>query len=72
MEKDTTTYDTLKNRPLPKWLRDQKEGLNTIQPQKIVMKDDHSLSIAFTATAIFILLIVALLSVYILTKNKNK
>ena len=37
----------LNNRPLPKWLIDQKEGLNTIQPQKIVMREDNSLKISF-------------------------
>lgn len=71
MEKDTVKYDTLKNRPLPKWLTDQKEGLTIIQPQKKVMKEDHSLSISFAVTGIIILLVVAILSVYILRKHKS-
>jgi heme/copper-type cytochrome/quinol oxidase subunit 2 len=72
MQNDTITYNTLNNRPLPKWLTDQKEGLNTIQPQKIVMKEDNSLKISFIATAIFILMAVVILTVYFLKKNKNR
>jgi heme/copper-type cytochrome/quinol oxidase subunit 2 len=68
--------DSLKNesadRPLPKWLVDQKDGLNTIQPQKIVMKDDNSLQISFTVTGIIILLIITILTVYVLRKHKNQ
>jgi heme/copper-type cytochrome/quinol oxidase subunit 2 len=72
MQNDTISYDTLNNRPLPKWLIDQKEGLNTIQPQKIVMRKDNSLEISFIVTAIFILLMVAILTVYFLKKHENK
>jgi heme/copper-type cytochrome/quinol oxidase subunit 2 len=72
MQNDTISYDTLNNRPLPKWLIDQKEGLNTIQPQKIVMRDDNSLKISFIVTSIFILLAVAILTVYFLKKHKNQ
>jgi heme/copper-type cytochrome/quinol oxidase subunit 2 len=68
MQKDTLSYDTLNNRPLPKWLIDQKAGLTTIQPQKIVMREDNSLKISFIVTAIFILLVVAILTVYFLKK----
>ena len=72
MQNDTITYNTLDNRPLPKWLTDQKEGLNTIQPQKIVMKEDNSLKISFIATAIFILMAIVILTVYFFKKNKNR
>jgi heme/copper-type cytochrome/quinol oxidase subunit 2 len=72
MQNDTLSYDTLNNRPLPKWLIDQKEGLNTIQPQKIVMREDNSLKISFIVTAIFILLAVIILTVYFLKKHKNQ
>jgi heme/copper-type cytochrome/quinol oxidase subunit 2 len=72
MQKDTLSYDTLNNRPLPKWLIDQKTGLNTIQPQKIVMREDNSLKISFIVTSIFILLAVAVLTVYFLKKHKNQ
>ena len=72
MQNDTISYDTLNKRPLPKWLIDQKEGLNTIQPQKIVMRDDNSLKISFVVTSIFILLAVAILTVYFLKKHKNQ
>ena len=72
MQNDTLPYDTLNNRPLPKWLIDQKSGLTTIQPQKIVIREDHSLKISFIATTIFILLVITILTVYILKKNKNQ
>jgi heme/copper-type cytochrome/quinol oxidase subunit 2 len=72
MQHDTLSYDSLNNRPLPKWLIDQKNGLTTIQPQKIEIKKDNSLKISFIATAIFILLAVVFLTVYFLKKYKSK
>jgi heme/copper-type cytochrome/quinol oxidase subunit 2 len=72
MEQDTLRYDSLENRPLPKWLTDQKEGLNTIQPTKIILKEDKSLSISFVLTGAFIILVVAVLTFYILRKKKTR
>ena len=72
MQNDTLKFDTLDKRPLPKWLIDQKAGLTTIQPQKIVMREDRSLKISFIVTAIFILIAVAILTVYFLKKNKSQ
>ena len=72
MQTDTIVYDSLNSRPLPKWLIDQKTGANTIQPQEIVMREDNSLMISFTVTAIVILLSIAILTVYLLKKNKNQ
>jgi heme/copper-type cytochrome/quinol oxidase subunit 2 len=72
MQTDTIAYDTLESRPLPKWLIDQKAGVNTIQPEKIVMKEDNSLKISFIVTAIFILLTISVLTVYLHRKNKNR
>ena len=77
MQPDTLAYDTLSNdsldsRPLPKWLVDQKEGLTTIQPEKMVMKEDHSLKISFVVTAIFILVLIASLTFYFIRKQKNQ
>jgi len=72
MQTDTLKYDTLNNRPLPKWLIDQKEGLTTIQPQKIEMREDNSLKISFLLTALMILLAVAISTVYIIKKYRNK
>ena len=72
MQTDTLKYDTLNNRPLPKWLIDQKDGVTTIQPQKIEMKEDNSLRISFIITALLILLAVAISTVYILKKYRNK
>jgi heme/copper-type cytochrome/quinol oxidase subunit 2 len=72
MQNDTLSNDTINNRPLPKWLIEQKSGLKTTQPQKIVMREDHSLEISFIATTIFILLVVTILTVYILKKHKKQ
>jgi len=71
MEQDSLKYDCISSRPLPKWLIDQKEGLNTIQPQKIIMKDDKSLQVSFAFTGLFILLIISILTIYTLRKNKK-
>ena len=71
MEQDSIQYDSLANRPLPKWLVDQRDGLNTIQPVKIVIKKDKSLQISFAVTGIFILLIISILTIYVLTKTKK-
>jgi len=46
MEQDTIIIDSLTSRPLPKWLTDQRDGLNTLQPVKIEMKEDKSLNIS--------------------------
>jgi len=72
MQTDTLKYDTLNNRPLPKWLIDQKEGVTTIQPQKIEMREDNSLKISFLLTALLILLAVTISTVYIIKKYRNK
>jgi len=71
MEQDSLKYDCIRSRHLPKWLIDQKEGLNTIQPQKIIMKDDKSLQVSFAFTGLFILLIISILTIYTLRKNKK-
>jgi heme/copper-type cytochrome/quinol oxidase subunit 2 len=72
MQTDTLSYDSLASRPLPKWLTDQKSGLTTIQPEKMVMKKDHSLMISLVATSFFIILLLALLTVYFNKKHKNQ
>jgi len=72
MEEDTLKYDSLKPRPLPKWLTDQRDGFNTYQPEKIEFKEDNSLNIAFVSTGIATLLIVVLLTVFFLLRNKKR
>jgi hypothetical protein len=72
MKTDTLSYDSLESRPLPKWLVDQKTGENTIQPEVLVMKEDHSVNISIAITVIFILLVVALLTLYINRKHKKQ
>lgn len=70
-QEDTLTYDSVAARPLPKWLTDQKAGLNTTQPPEIIIKNDYSLHISVAVTGIFVLLVVALLTIYIFRKHKN-
>ena len=77
MQPDTLAYDslsrdTLDSRPLPKWLTEQKEGLTTLQPEKLEMKEDHSLKISFIVTAVFILVLVASLTLFVIRKQKNQ
>ena len=72
MQIDTLSYDSLDSRPLPEWLIDQKSGITTIQPEEIVMREDHSLTISFIVTGLFIILLVALVTLYINRKHKNQ
>lgn len=72
MQIDTLSYDSLDSRPLPEWLIDQKSGITTIEPEEIVMREDHSLTISFIVTGLFIILLVALITLYINRKHKNQ
>lgn len=71
MDNDSITYDSIAERPLPKWLTDQRDGLNSVQPVTMVMKEDKSLSVSFTLTGSVILLTITILTIYILRKKKN-
>ena len=72
MSIDTVRYDSVAARPLPKWLTDQKEGLATVQAPRTGIKEDHSLVISLAVTGGMVLLIVAIFTIFILRKNKNK
>jgi hypothetical protein len=72
MQQDSVRYDTLDARPLPKWLTDQRDGLNTYQPEKLEMKEDRSLQISLISTGAIILLTVVLLTMYFLKRNKKR
>jgi len=69
---DTIRYDSLNERPLPKWLTDQRDGVNTLQPPKMVMQEDKSLTISLISTGVIILIIVVFLTIYLLRKNKKR
>lgn len=71
MDNDTIAYDSIAERPLPKWLTDQRDGLNSVQPVTMVMKEDKSLSVSFAITGAVILLTITILTIYILRKKKN-
>lgn len=72
MRQDTIGYDSLEARPLPKWLTDQREGLNTYQPEVREMKEDHSLSISLISTGAVIFLTILFLTIWFLKKNKKR
>ena len=72
MQQDTLSYDSLDSRPLPKWLIDQKSGVNTYQPEELVMKEDHSLEISFIVTGVFIVLLAIFITLYINKRHKNQ
>lgn len=71
MDQDTTQNDSLAGRPLPKWLTDQRDGLNQYQPEIKVMKEDKSLNISFMITGAVILIVVVFLTVLVLRKKRN-
>ncbi len=70
MDQDSLKFDSIPERPLPEWLMKQKEGLNTYQPEKLVLKDDRSLEISFAVTGLIIILIIISITIYILKKRK--
>ncbi len=72
MRQDTIGYDSLEARPLPKWLTDQREGLNTYQPEVREMKEDNSLNISFISTGAVIILTILFLTIWFLKKNKKR
>jgi hypothetical protein len=72
MIQDSIGYDSLEARPLPKWLTDQRDGLNTYQPQKLEMQEDRSLQISLISTGAAILLTIVLLTIYFLRRNKER
>ena len=72
MEQDTVTYDSLAGRPLPKWLTDQRDGLNSVQIVLPEIKDDRTLETSFVITGVIILVIITFLTVHVIRKNKNQ
>lgn len=72
MNQDTVGYDSLEARPLPKWLSDQRDGLNTYQPEILEMKEDMSLNISLILTGAVIILTIVFLTIYFLRKDKKK
>lgn len=71
MDQDTLKYDSLADRPLPRWLTDQRDGLNTIQPVIKEPKEDRSLGISFALTITLIFLVIAVFTIVLLRKKKR-
>jgi hypothetical protein len=72
MKNDTIRNDSLEARPLPKWLTDQRDGLNTWQQPLMEMKEDRSLGISMAATSVLILLTISILTIYFLRKTRKR
>lgn len=73
MHQDTTAiYDSLAERPLPKWLTDQRDGLNTYQPEILVMKEDNSIKTSIILTGTVVITVIIFMTVLFLFKNKRK
>ena len=71
MDQDTTQYNSTENRPLPKWLTDQRDGLNQYKPEIKVMKEDRSLNISFMITGAVILIVVIILTIMVFRRKRN-
>ena len=71
METDTVGFDSLEARPLPKWLTNQRDGLNTYQSEILEMKEDHSLEISIALTGLVIFITVIFLTILFVRKNKK-
>ncbi|MDD4226073.1 MAG: hypothetical protein WCY58_07490 [Mariniphaga sp.] len=72
MKQDTIGYDSLEARPLPKWLTDQRDGLNYYQPEMPKMMEDHSLNIAVVSTGAIIIITLLLFTAYFIWKKRKK
>ena len=71
MNQDTLQCESVQNRPLPKWLTDQRDGLNQYQPEIKVIKEDRSLGISFITTSAVILIVVFILTILVIRKKRN-
>ncbi len=71
MDQDSLNYDTIPERPLPKWLTDQRDGINTIKPVMKEIRDDRSLETSFMITGFIILLTLIVMTIIIVRKNRK-
>ena len=71
MDQDTTQTNSTEKRPLPKWLTDQRDGLNQYKPEIIEMKEDKSLGVSFMITGAVILIVVFFLTILVMRKKRN-
>lgn len=71
MDQDTLNFDTISERPLPKWLTDQRDGINTIKPVMKEIRDDRSFEISFIITGFIILLTLFVMTIIIVRKNRK-
>ncbi len=70
MEQDTVRYDSLDNRPLPQWLRDQQAQSQLIEDKEGFIREDPSLYISLGVT-LFSVLVLVLLITFRIIKRKN-
>lgn len=71
MEQDTIRENPLDNRPLPRWLTDQKAQSLLIEDKEEYIRKDSSLYISLGVTLVLVLLLVSLITLRIL-RRRNK
>ena len=72
MEPDTLRYDSLDNRPLPKWLTDHKAQSELAKGKEKLIQKVQSLHIAMGVTVLLILLFVLLFTFRIVKRSNIK
>jgi hypothetical protein len=72
LEQDTSKYDSLEIRPLPKWLTDQKARNMLTEEKEQFIREDNSLNIALGLTLLSTLLFVLLFTYWIIRRKKIK
>ena len=72
MEQDTVRYDSLDNRPLPRWLTDQKAQSLLTQDKEEFIREDPSLYISLGITLFAVLILVLLFTFRILRRKQLK
>ena len=72
MKQDTIRYDSLDNRPLPRWLTDQKAQSQLLEDKESFIREDHSLYISLGVTIFSVLVLVLLFTFRIIKRKKLK
>ena len=72
MEQDAIRVDSLDNRPLPRWLTDQKAQSQLIDDKEEFIRKDSSLSVSLSVTLVLVLLLVSLFTFRILRRKNIK
>ena len=72
MQDDTIAYDSVNVRPLPAWLTARKEGTTLKPVPEMKIRDDKTIEISIAVTIGILLLSVAVMTIIIRRKQKQK